>query len=138
MDESRSPSSPVGDESDIITDDQHAKIFPAKTKIGPTQSSKAGEKGPVVIPLENYLPLGCLEVNLLESQHWIDSEDFVEAIDFLPHLKDAPALSTALTILWRAMWLKVFRSSARSGLGHELWRLYILPDVCGLGMNGAV
>ena len=125
----RSPPSSDDDDFDVVTDEQPEGPSAVDIQASQKQAPKPEEKGPIVIPLASYLPLGCLQVNLLEAQHRIDSHDFVEAVEFLPHLKAAPALNTALTTLWRALWLKVFRFTAHSEPRHELWRLYILPDV---------
>lgn len=132
MNEVLSPSSSM-DESD------DAEIYvPPKPRVteameGRSQALKAAEdQGRVIISLDRYLPLGCLHVKLSETYHWIDSPEWLEATEFLPHLAEAVSLNNALTTLWRLHWLKIFRSSPSSDRGQELWRLYILPDVCNL------
>lgn len=95
----------------------------------PQASSGSREESPSKILLETYLPLGCLKVKLLDSQHAVNSHEWSESLDFLPHVQGATTLNTALTTLWRVQWLRVCRSSSLAEQDAELWRLYILPDV---------
>ena len=125
---------PVGESmSDVVSPESRQstpEIIPQVRKAAPIEK-KANEPQVPVIPIEQYIALGCIsfvDPSTDTAKEPLSESDWVEFEDHLPELLNEQIPWKALVTLWRAFWIRIFTSVARDDKQTRIWRISVLPD----------